>query len=60
MFHVIEKEMQWRRDHGRPGGFDSLNKSKPIIAVGEDEPLGGERMKAAYYRMFNFILSVPE
>lgn len=57
MFHVIEKEMQWRKDHGRPEGFDTLRRSKPIVAVGKDEPLGGERMKAAYYRMFQPFLS---
>lgn len=50
MFHVIEKEIRWRKDHGRPEGFDALKTSKPIIAVGADEPLGGERLKAAYYR----------
>ncbi|KAL8689584.1 MAG: hypothetical protein Q9218_004773 [Villophora microphyllina] len=49
MFHVIEKEMRWRKDNGRPEGFDALKRSKPIVAVGADEPLGGERMKAAYY-----------
>ncbi len=56
MFHVIDKEIQWRKDHGRSEGFDTLRRSKPIVAVGEDEPLGGERMKAAYYRMFPPIL----
>ncbi|KAI4262077.1 MAG: hypothetical protein L6R42_002737 [Xanthoria sp. 1 TBL-2021] len=49
MFHVIEKEMRWRKEHGRPEGFEALKKSKPVIAVGADEPLGGERMQAAYY-----------
>ncbi|KAL8626508.1 hypothetical protein Q9189_007791 [Teloschistes chrysophthalmus] len=49
MFHVIEKEIRWRKDNGRPEGFDALKKSKPVVAVGADEPLGGERMKAAYY-----------
>ncbi|KAL8766565.1 MAG: hypothetical protein Q9209_006708 [Squamulea sp. 1 TL-2023] len=49
MFHVIEKEMRWRKDNSRPEGFDALKRSKPVIAVGADEPLGGERMKAAYY-----------
>ncbi|KAL8801055.1 MAG: hypothetical protein Q9182_004747, partial [Xanthomendoza sp. 2 TL-2023] len=49
MFHVIEKEMRWRKDNGRPEGFDALKGSKPVVAVGAAEPLGGERMKAAYY-----------
>lgn len=50
MFHVIEKETQWRKDNNRLEGFDTVKNSKPIVAVGADEPLGGERMKAAYYR----------
>ena len=50
MFHVIEKEMQWRKENGLPEGFEMLKRSKPIVAVGEDEPIGGERMKAAYFR----------
>ncbi|KAL8814131.1 MAG: hypothetical protein Q9223_006621 [Gallowayella weberi] len=50
MFHVIEKEMRWRKDNGRPEGFDALKRSKPMVAVGAAGPLGGERMKAAYYR----------
>lgn len=50
MFHIIEKEMRWRKEHGRPEGFEALKKSKPVITVGADEPLGGERMQAAYYR----------
>ncbi|CAL8584543.1 hypothetical protein XPA_010133 [Xanthoria parietina] len=49
MFHVIEKEMRWRKEHGRPEGFEALKKSKPVIAVGADEPLGGKRVQAAYY-----------
>ncbi|KAL9596706.1 MAG: hypothetical protein Q9219_005617 [cf. Caloplaca sp. 3 TL-2023] len=49
MFHVIEKEMKWRKASDQLEGFDALKKSKPIVAVGADEPLGGERLKAAYY-----------
>ncbi|KAL8948083.1 MAG: hypothetical protein Q9222_005701 [Ikaeria aurantiellina] len=49
MFHVIEKDLRWRKDNGRAEGFETLKACKPIVAVGSDEPLGGERMKAAYY-----------
>ncbi|KAL8662704.1 MAG: hypothetical protein Q9202_004489 [Teloschistes flavicans] len=41
MFHVVEKEMRWRKDNGRPEGFDALKKSKPVVAVGADGPLDG-------------------
>ncbi|KAI4112984.1 MAG: hypothetical protein LQ338_008246 [Usnochroma carphineum] len=59
MFHVIEKEVQWRKDHGRPEGFDTLKKSKPIVAVGADEPLGGERLRAVYYLLTKFLDQHP-
>ena len=59
MFHVIEKEMRWRRENGRPEGFKMMKTCKPIVAVGADEPLDGETMKAAYYRAFPLLPSPP-
>lgn len=50
MFHVIQKEMIWRRSQGIPEGFESLKKFKPIVAVGAEEPLVGPRETAAYIR----------
>lgn len=52
MFHVIEKEMKWRREQGLPEGFEALRSCKPIVAVGAEEPLGDPREIAAYYRKF--------
>ncbi|KAL8851297.1 MAG: hypothetical protein Q9221_003827 [Calogaya cf. arnoldii] len=60
MFHVIEKEICWRKEHGRPEGFESLKKSKPVIAVGADEPLGGELLEAAYYHTLLSSISTAE
>ena len=51
MFHVIEKEMKWRKDQGMEEGFEALKKCKPIVTVGAREPLGGEGMMADYFRM---------
>lgn len=48
MFHVIQKEMTWRRSQGMPEGFDTLRKFKPTVAVGAEEPLGDPREMAAY------------
>ncbi len=53
MFHVIEKEMKWRREQGLPEGFEALRSCKPIVAVGAEEPLGDPREIAAYYRKFD-------
>ena len=50
MFHVIEKEMQWRRKSGRAEGFETLKTSKPIVAVGADRPLNDQIMMADYFR----------
>lgn len=30
LFSFIEKEKAWRREHGRPEGFEALNRTKPI------------------------------
>ena len=51
MFHVIDKEMQWRRKNGRPEGFGTLQTFKPVIAVGAEKPLNDQVMMADYFRM---------
>ena len=50
MFHVIEKEIQWRESQGLPKGFGALLHSKPVVAVGADQPLGDQMMIADYFR----------
>lgn len=54
MFNVIEKEMAWRRAQGLPEGFETLKRCKPIVAVGAEEPLGGQVLMADYYREWTF------
>ena len=53
MFHVIEKEMEWRKASGLPEGFQSLRRLKPLIAVGADGPLEDQLQMAAYFRKRN-------
>lgn len=50
MFHVIERELQWRREQGLPEGFGVLKNSKPIIAVGAPEPLEKQKNLKDYFR----------
>ena len=50
MFHVIDKELQWRLQSGRPQGFESLRKFKPVVAVGAEKPLADQMMMADYFR----------
>ena len=51
MFHVIEKQIQWKRNRGHAStAFESLEKSKPLVAVGADVPLDEDVMMATYFR----------
>lgn len=50
MFHVIEKELRWRADNGRPQGFESLRNFKPLVAVGAEKPLADQIVMADYFR----------
>ncbi|KAH0538637.1 hypothetical protein FGG08_004774 [Glutinoglossum americanum] len=52
MFHVIEKELEWRRNRGQLEGFDSLKVFKPIVAVGAEQPLEDQLLMADYFRAF--------
>ncbi|KAI9738646.1 MAG: hypothetical protein M1834_008151 [Cirrosporium novae-zelandiae] len=49
MFHVIEKELEWRRQHGKPEGFETLRAVKPIVAVGAHEPLGDQLLMEDFF-----------
>ncbi|KAL1885378.1 hypothetical protein Plec18167_000871 [Paecilomyces lecythidis] len=49
MFHIIDREMRWRKEHGKEEGFGALRASKPIVAVGAEEPLEDQRMLADYF-----------
>jgi len=51
MFHVIDKEMQWRRKLERLEGFGTLRKHKPVVAVGAEKPLNDQIMMADYFRL---------
>ncbi|KAI9819979.1 MAG: hypothetical protein M1827_006549 [Pycnora praestabilis] len=49
MFHVIERELNWRQEHGQLQGFDTLKTFKPIVAVGADQPLEDQMIMADYF-----------
>ncbi|KAI2790954.1 hypothetical protein POX_c03807 [Penicillium oxalicum] len=49
MFHILEREMQWRRQNGRPEGYGVLHASRPIIAVGAEDPLEDQKLLADYF-----------
>ncbi|PKX94194.1 putative nucleoside hydrolase [Aspergillus novofumigatus IBT 16806] len=49
MFHILEREMQWRREQGRPEGFGALRACRPVVAVGAEDPLEDQKMLADYF-----------
>ena len=48
IFHILEKELSWRKQHGKPIGFEGITKFKPLVAIGADEPLQ-DRIESADY-----------
>jgi hypothetical protein len=55
LFHVIEKEMEWRRARGQLEGFGTMLSSKPIVAVGAEHPLEDEILMADYFRKSHLL-----
>lgn len=55
MFHILERELQWRREQGRPEGFGVLKNSRPVIAVGAKEPLEEQKVMQDYFREYSFL-----
>jgi hypothetical protein len=50
LFHVLEKELEWRKSTGRPEGFETMRAHKPIVAVGAEHSLEDEELMADYFR----------
>lgn len=50
MFHILERETEWRRQNGRPEGFGAMRACRPVIAVGAEDPLEDQKMLADYFR----------
>jgi hypothetical protein len=49
-FHVLERELKWRCEHGKLAGFDGMTKFKPLVAIGAQEPLLDRVENADYFR----------
>lgn len=50
LFHILEKEIAWRRSHGKAIGFNSLLASKPLVALGAEHPLEERELAADHFR----------
>ena len=51
MFHVLELEREWRVKNGKKLGYETLAAHPPIVAVGAEGPLEGEKLMADYFRV---------
>ncbi|PYI19383.1 nucleoside hydrolase [Aspergillus japonicus CBS 114.51] len=49
MFHILEREMKWRREKGLPEGYGALRACPPVVAVGAEDPLEDQKMLADYF-----------
>src|ERR1700742_3789081 len=48
IFHILEKELSWRKQHDKPVGFEGVTKFRPLIAIGAEGPLQ-DRIESADY-----------
>ncbi|KAI0025520.1 nucleoside hydrolase [Xylariomycetidae sp. FL0641] len=46
LFNVLEQEMEWRKQQGKPLGYEALRTYKPIVAVGPEHALEDEILMA--------------
>lgn len=47
---IIKKEQAWRKDHGKPAGFECLTAHRPLVAIGAEGPLADQLVMADYFR----------
>jgi inosine-uridine nucleoside N-ribohydrolase len=48
IFHILDKELAWRKSQSLPLGYEGITHFHPIVAVGADEPLQ-DRIESADY-----------
>ncbi|KAL7817719.1 nucleoside hydrolase [Trichoderma gracile] len=49
MYHVLEKEFEWRTSQGRPEGYETLKAHKTLIAAGAEHSLADPVLAADYF-----------
>ncbi|KAK4560508.1 hypothetical protein LTR86_005705 [Recurvomyces mirabilis] len=49
LLYHIEREIEWREGQGRRGGFETLRKTRPLVAVGPEHPLRDDKLMADFF-----------
>ncbi|TKA28638.1 hypothetical protein B0A50_02965 [Salinomyces thailandicus] len=49
LFHHVQKEIAWRKSQGRNIGFETIRRSKPLVAVGPEHPLSDDMLMADFF-----------
>ncbi|KAL7798516.1 Inosine/uridine-preferring nucleoside hydrolase domain-containing protein [Trichoderma ceciliae] len=49
LYHVLEKEFEWRKSQGRPEGYETLRAHKTIVAAGAEHSLADSVLAADYF-----------
>jgi inosine-uridine nucleoside N-ribohydrolase len=55
IFHVLDKELSWRKAQGKPEGFAALKAYKPIVAIGAEHALEEENLREDGFRKLHVL-----
>jgi inosine-uridine nucleoside N-ribohydrolase len=55
IFHVLDKELSWRKAQGKSEGFTALKAYKPIVAIGAEHALEEDILREDGFRKLHVL-----